>query len=165
VACVRAIARMAGRSDDAATWKVFLDSLVLELPAEQREEAAGISRITDQIAEVVVTLRGGDAWQAWDLYAASGIYEDAGPDFVHLRARLLLALDRPEEALEVLAPLGINPLAEYERAQAFESLGRDADARTSYQFFLDHWNPDLPELEARIDSATAGLARIAARLN
>ena len=165
VSCVRAIARMAGRSADAATWKVFLDSLLRELPAEQREEAAGIPRVTDQIAEIVTALQGGDAWQAWDLYAASGISEDKGPDFVHLRARMLLALDRPEEALDVLAPLGIDPLAEYERAQAFESLGRDADARTSYQFFLQHWYPDLPELEARIDSATAGLARIAARLN
>jgi len=165
VACARALARFAGQDDEAAAWAEALDSLMASLPAEQREGANRLATVPDEIGDIVIALRNGDPETGWALFEASPIARDRGPNFVHLRARLLLALDRPEEALAALAPLGIDPLAEYERAQAFESLGRDADARTSYQFFLDHWNPDLPELEARQDSAAAGLARIAARLN
>ena len=53
----------------------------------------------------------------------------------------------------------------FDRARAHEALGRDAEARAAYEFFLTYWSPDLPELEARVDSATAGLTRIAARLD
>ncbi|MCL7928202.1 MAG: hypothetical protein M8841_10495, partial [marine benthic group bacterium] len=86
-------------------------------------------------------------------------------DFNRIKARILIALDRPAEALEALGRLGPEPLAVFDRARAYEALGRDAEARAAYEFFLRYWQPDVPELEALADSATAGLTRITARLN
>jgi hypothetical protein len=56
-------------------------------------------------------------------------------------------------------------IASLHRARALEALGRDAEAREQYQFFLEYWRPDMPELSALTDSATAGLTRIQTRLN
>jgi tetratricopeptide (TPR) repeat protein/TolB-like protein len=165
VACVRELARFAGRDEDASAWTTTMDSMRAALPEDQRERAEYLTSIPDDVWNIVAALRDGDPRLAWELFEASPIAGSKGLEYEHLRARLLLALDRPEEALAALDKFGIDQLAEYERARAYEALGRDAEARASYEFFLEFWNPDLPELEARVDSATAGLTRIATRLN
>ncbi len=163
--CAWLIARWQERSDDAAHWTRVRDSLISGLPADERATAQQQARVTAAVDESLESWRSGDAQAALAGLRALPERIRTAPSVRRLSARLLLDLDRPEGALEMLAPLGVDALAELDRARALEALGRDAEAREAYEFFLAGWQPDLPELSVLADSATAGLARIAARLN
>ena len=165
LACARFAARVVGRDADAEFWAATADSIVESLPEDAQERAGDILVTVDGIGDLMLAFMEGDPETALRLFEASPVSGQLSKDFRRFRARLLIALDRSEEALETLGPLGTDPVAEFDRARAFEALGRDAEARAAYEYFLRYWTPDLPELEARADSATAGLTRIAARLN
>ncbi len=165
VSCARFVARYVGREAEAEAWAAVADSIVETMPAEAQEGARRTIEVVDGIGDIHLAILAGDPETALSLYEESPVSERPSSDFRRLHGRLLLALNRPEEALEVLGPLGIDPLVEFDRARAYEALGRDAEAREAYEFFLRYWQPDFPELEARADSAAAGLTRIAARLN
>ncbi len=166
VACARFAARAVGREAEAEFWAATADSIVETMPEEARAGARNTLTTVDGIGDFILAFTAGDAQTALELFEASPV--SAGQlsrDFRRFYGRVLIALDRFEEALVVLGPLGTDALAEFDRARAYEALGQDAEAREAYEYFLQYWQPDLPELEARADSATAGLKRIAARLN
>lgn len=166
VACARFAARFVGREAEAGFWAATADSIVEAMPEEASEGARNSLAVIDGIGDFLLAYMEGDAQAALDLFQASPVSDgQLSRDFRRFYGRVLIALERSEEALAVLGPLGSDALAEFDRARAYEELGRYAQARESYEYFLQYWQPDLPELEARIDSATAGLTRIAARLN
>jgi tetratricopeptide (TPR) repeat protein len=165
VACARYSSRVVGRDSDAESWSNFADSMVRDLPPEQREEGEQILAQPESLGDMMLAFEAGQAEEALRIFESLPASVQNSPDLRRIKARILIALARPEEALTLLGPVGSDPRAEYDRARAYEALGRDARARESYEYFLRYWQPDLPELEAYADSATAGLTRIAARLN
>jgi tetratricopeptide (TPR) repeat protein/TolB-like protein len=165
IMCARFAARVIGHAEEAAAWAAVADSIVESMPADAQEGARQTISIIDGIGEFYLAYLAGDPETALSLFEASPVSGQLNSDFRRFKGRLMIALDRPAEALEVLGPLGMDPLAAFDRARAYEALGRDAEAREAYEYFLRYWQPDVPELEARVDSATAGLTRIAARLN
>jgi tetratricopeptide (TPR) repeat protein/TolB-like protein len=165
VMCARFAASVMGDEEAAAAWAAAADSIVESMPAEEQEGARQGLSVVDGIGEFYLAYLAGDPETALSLFEASPVSAQLSNDFRRFKGRLLIALDRPAEALEVLGPLGTDPLTAFDRARAYEALGRDAEAREGYEYFLTYWAPDLPELEARADSASAGLTRIAARLN
>ena len=166
IMCARFVALVMGEEEAAVSWAAVADSIVDSMPAEQQEGARQTISVIDGGGDFYLAYLAGDPETALNLFEASPLSRDLGAGFRRrFKARLLIALDRPAEALEVLGPLGMDPLAAFDRARAYEALGGDAEAREAYEYFLRYWQPDLPELEARADSAVAGLARIASRLN
>ncbi|MFO7586469.1 MAG: hypothetical protein R6X22_00195 [Gemmatimonadota bacterium] len=163
--CARAAARLAGREEEAVAWAAVRDSFLAAVPVEERIGAEAAISDVDEVAAAYAGLRDDDPETALARFEQTRFFEIATEDFILLRARLLLALGRPARALEILERLGRSPLAELERARALEALGRDAEARAAYAWFLRQWTPDVPGLQALTDSATAGLARIQTRLN
>ncbi len=165
--CGRALALFADRGEAASAWSEERDSLLAGLPEGSRPFwRERVSQI-DDVADVATELMEGldDPAASWDRLRGSPFLSSETPVWILFRARLLLAADRAADALEELARLPDNVLASLERGRALEALGRDAEAREAYEFFLRYWDPDLPELAAFSDSATAGLTRIQARLN
>ena len=163
--CAEFAARMVDRESDAEIWSLFVDSTLLLLPADVQERVGSEFAVGRTIGRVGQAFDSGDAEEALRIFETLPFASRPPNDFRRIKARILIALDRPAEALEMLGPLGLEPLAVFDRARAFEALGRDAEAREAYEYFLTYWAPDLPELGARADSASAGLTRIAARLN
>ena len=72
---------------------------------------------------------------------------------------LLLALDRPREALRDYQSLW-DPSGEYESARIYESLWEYEKARHSYEYALLAWQEADPELQPRIQEASRALARM-----
>jgi len=165
VMCARFAARVVGDEEAVLAWAAVADSIAESMPAEEQEGARQAISVIDGIGDFYLAYVAGDPETALRLFEASPVSGQLSNDFRRFKGRLLIALDRPAEALEVLGPLGTDPLTAFDSGRAFEALGRDAEARESYEYFLTYWAPDLPELEARADSASAGLTRIAARLN
>ncbi len=165
VMCAGFAARVAGDEEVAASWAGVADSIAESMPAEEQDGARGSMSVVEGIGEFYLAYLAGDYETALSVFESSPVSGQLIKDFRRFKGRLLIALDRPAEALEVLGPLGTDPLTAFDRARAYEALGRDAEAREAYEYFLTYWAPDLRELEARADSASAGLTRIAARLN
>lgn len=163
--CAGYAARIVRRDADAETWSVAVDSMLRLLPTDARAAAEQNLAIARTLGEIMPTFEAGDVEGALRLFETLPFASQPPNDFNRIKARILIALDRPAEALEALGRLGPEPLAVFDRARAYEALGRDAEARAAYEFFLRYWQPDVPELEALADSATAGLTRITARLN
>ncbi len=163
--CAEFAARMVDRESDAETWSVFVDSTLLLLPTDVRERVGSEFAVGRTIGKVGQAFASGDAEEALRIFETLPFASQPPADLRRIKARILIALDRPAEALEILGPLGPEPLAVFDRARAYEALGRDSEARAAYEYFRRYWQPDVPELEVFADSATAGLTRIAARLN
>jgi hypothetical protein len=102
VSCARFVARYVGREAEAEAWAVVADSIVETMPAEEQEGARRTIEVVDGIGDIHLAILAGDPETALRLYEESPVSERPGSDFRRLHGRLLLALDRPEEALEVL---------------------------------------------------------------
>jgi tetratricopeptide (TPR) repeat protein len=107
---------------------------------------------------------GGDAQRAYDIL----IEFTPQPDLELPRgwwAQILIETGRPDEAIPYLVGQRSDPFAHLYLGQAYEALGRDAEARDAYEYFLTYWADADPELQWLVDEARQGLTRIAARLN
>ena len=80
-------------------------------------------------------------------------------------ARILIRVDRPDEALPYLIAQRSDALPHLYLGEAYEALGRDAEARDAYEYFITYWAEADPELQWLVDEGRQGLMRIAARLN
>ena len=78
---------------------------------------------------------------------------------------LLIDVGRPAEAIPYLVAERSRPIAHLYLGHAYEALGRDAEARVAYEFFLAWWGEADPEFEPLLAEAREGLERIARRLN
>jgi len=80
-------------------------------------------------------------------------------------AQILIEVGRPDEALPYLIAQRSDALPRLYLGMAYEALGRDAEARDAYEYFLTYWADADPELQWLVDEARQALTRIAARLN
>ncbi|MFN2383828.1 MAG: hypothetical protein ABR559_06135 [Gemmatimonadota bacterium] len=83
-------------------------------------------------------------------------------------ARILLDLDRPEEALPWLLSFPVShpwlhSYALLEAAKVYERLGRRDEAKTSYETALAYWRNGDAGMQAKVAEARAGLARLGFR--
>ncbi len=79
--------------------------------------------------------------------------------------RILLDSRRPELAIPYFIGERTDPLAHLYLGKAYEALGRDAEARAAYQYFLLWWAAADPEFRPLLDDARRALTRIGQRLN
>jgi len=163
--CGRHLARVAGDEEAVRTWSALRDSAVALLPEAAREPARREIVEGDSVSAVSLALWRGEGDRAWERLRGNPFLRYDSRVWRLFRAQVAQASGRYEEALEALEPLPLGVMAAYRRGKALEALGQDAEARSAYEFFLRYWRPDLPELAAFTDSATAGLTRIQARLN
>ncbi|MEJ2546946.1 MAG: hypothetical protein P8125_03920 [Gemmatimonadota bacterium] len=163
--CGRHLAEVAGRSADVGAWLAIRDSALAMLPTERRGAVESEQAFGDSVSAVALDLWAGQGNRAWDRLQGNPFLGYETSMWRVFRGHVLGASGRPEQVLGVLEALPRNVIASLHRARALEALGRDAEAREQYQFFLEYWRPDMPELSALTDSATAGLTRIQTRLN
>ncbi|MDH3289442.1 MAG: hypothetical protein OEO20_03550 [Gemmatimonadota bacterium] len=78
--------------------------------------------------------------------------------------RILLESGRPEQAIPYFIGLRTAPDPHLYLGRAYELLGRDAEARQAYEYFLRWWADADRELAPMIDEARRGLARVRRRL-
>lgn len=115
-------------------------------------------------------LDGLGAWLAGDPEAAHERLYDYTPPSPELEVpnlwwgRILLEAGRPEEAIPYFVGERGQPLAHLYLGAAYEALGRDAEARAAYRYFLTWWSEADPGLKPLLDEARQGLTRIGARL-
>ena len=148
---------------------------------EQRElrgrlgELAAAASAQDTSAAVFMEemLRLVDGMSAWVSGDAQGAY-DLLSEFTPMPglevprlwwAQILVEVGRPDEALPYLIAQRSDALPHLYLGMAYEGLGRDAEARDAYEYFLTYWADADPELQWLVDEARQALTRIAARLN
>ncbi len=163
MACGSLYARLRGWSEEQESLHARLLVLRDGLAAEDSADAAQLSTIIEMI----------DGYGHWVDGDAEAAYEalrdiaDSGetPAGNHLWGTLLLDVGRPAEALPYLVAERSRPIAHLYLGHAYEALGRDAEAREAYEFFLTWWAEADPEFAPLLIEAREGLARIAERLN
>ncbi len=162
-ACRSLYAAYRGREDVQRELRGRLGELAAAASAEDTSAAVFMEemlRLVDGLAAAVA----GDAQGAYDLL--SEFTPRPGLDIPYTTwAQILIEVGRPDEAIPYLVAQRSAPLPHLYLGTAYEALGRDAEARDAYEYFLSYWADADPELQWLVDEGRQGLMRIAARLN
>lgn len=163
LACGSFYARMRG-------WTREYESLHGELIGVRDALAADDEVAAVELGAIIEILEGYGHWVDGDpeaAYEALRDFEDTDEVQRGNQAwgMILLELDRPAEAIPYLVAERARPIAHLSLGKAYEALGRDAEARDAYEFFLTWWAEADPELAPLLDEAREGLRRVADRLD
>lgn len=144
LACSVLYSTYRGWEDEHVSLRARLDELAATLAAADTSAARGMQNM-------MILLDGLDAWLAGDARSAYDILRrfepQPGPNVPFLwYARILIEADRPDEAIPYLRAQRSDPLSHLYLGKAYEALGRDAEARDVYEFFLSYWGDADPEL-------------------
>jgi len=162
-ACRSMYAAYRGWEDQQSEHRGRLGEIAAALSAEDSSAAVIMEEVL-RLVDGLTAWLGGDAQGAYDLL----IEFTPQPDLELPRtwwAQILIEVDRPDEAIPYLVGQRSDPLSHLNLGRAYEALGRDAEARDAYEFFLTYWADADPELQWLVEEARQGLMRIAARLN
>ncbi len=123
-----------------------------------------------QMSALMRVLDGLEAWLTGDSEAAYERLNDYTAPTPELAipnlwwGRILLDTGRPQQAIPFFVGERGQPLAHLYLGAAYEALGRDAEARAAYRYFLTWWSEADPGLQPLVDEARQALTGIGARL-
>jgi tetratricopeptide (TPR) repeat protein len=163
LACGALYSAYRGRQEEYRALYGRLDEMRPALAAQDTSAAV-------QMAALMRLLDGLAAWLAGDPAAAYEKLHDYTAPSPELSipnlwwGRILLETERPDEAIPYFVGERNQPLPHLYLGAAYEALGRDAEARDAYRYFLTWWSDADPELQPLVDEARQSLTRIAARL-
>jgi DNA-binding SARP family transcriptional activator/TolB-like protein len=162
IACGALYAARRGRAQDYAALRkrlvVLAKTAAVDGDTALARDAGDLARTTDGLS----------AWLSGDPEAAYRTLVDFPPlfDFANEDwwGRILLESGRPALAIPYFIGLRTAPDPHLYLGKAYEALGRDAEARDAYEYFLRWWADADPEIEPLLDEARRGLARVRQRL-
>ncbi|MDH3521823.1 MAG: hypothetical protein OEM49_15350, partial [Myxococcales bacterium] len=162
VACAALYAARRGREGDYHDLRQRLEALTAAAVADGdtalARETRDLTRITHGLG---AWLLGDPATAYRTLVDFRPLFGFAPPDWW---GRILLESGRPEQAIPYFIGLRTAPDPHLYLGKAYELLGRDAEARQAYEYFLRWWADADRELAPMIDEARRGLARVRRRL-
>ncbi len=163
LSCSALYASYRGREEDYRLLRERID-VMASAAAAQDTSAANL------LAGLMQVIDGFNEWLSGDSQAAYDILVEftPRPDLTLPNdwwAQVLIDVDRPDEALPYLLAMRSSPVAHLYLGRAYEALGRDAEARDAYEYFLSNWAEADLDLLPLLDRARRALMRIAARLN
>ncbi len=163
MACSALYSAYRGREEEYRAMRGSLDGIraaIAAVDTSAAEEMSALMRVLDGLG----------AWLTGDPEAAYETLHDYTPPSPELElptlwwGRILLETGRPEQAVPYFVGERGQPLAQLYLGAAYEALGRDAEARDAYRYFLTWWSEADPGLQPLVAEARQSLTRIAARL-
>ncbi len=163
MACSALYSAYRGREEEYRAMRGSLDGIraaIAAMDTSAAEEMSALMRVLDGLG----------AWLTGDPEAAYETLHDYTPPSPELElptlwwGRILLETGRPEQAIPYFVGERGQPLAHLYLGAAYEALGRDAEARDAYRYFLTWWSEADPGLQPLVAEARQSLTRIAARL-
>jgi TolB-like protein len=163
LACSALYAVYRGREGDHRLLRDRLDAIIA-VAATQDTSTANYFQSLQLLIDGFEAWLGGDSQAAYDILSQFTPRDDLSIPSMG-NAQILLDVERPDEALPYLLAMRSNPVARFYLGRAYEALGRDAEAREAYEYFLSSWADADLDLMPLVDRARRALTRIAARLN